>query len=176
MCPNCNGTLINRKQLATDLEGRECSSCGGLWIPGYRYAKFLERRVRTGTDVNVPENEAPKAEDSQVGKTCPDCGKAIVGRRLGHGTSNHVERCDNCYGIWLDKGEWEILTAKGLEDKVNHVFTHYWQSSVRKQVAFERENSKLREILGKDRSEVVIEFRRWLDKQPDKAQVIPYLY
>ena len=38
-------------------------------------------------------------------------------------------------GIWLDKGEWELLKEKGVADKLNQIFTDEYQKSIREEKA-----------------------------------------
>lgn len=115
------------------------------------------------------------AADSADGKTCPDYGKPIVAPKVGFGLEFRVERCDHCFGIWLDQGDWEQLTEKQLEMKIHSIFSQFWQSQVRAQNEEQLRLESLEKLLGPDRVRVVADFKAWLNLQDEKDVIKGYL-
>ena len=53
--------------------------------------------------------DAERAESVRAERNrCPRCGVALVAKQSGSVT---IDQCPKCEGIWLDKGELEILAA-----------------------------------------------------------------
>ena len=55
--------------------------------------------------------ERARAERSSHHMRCPKCGGTLAEAEMAH---VKIDRCGDCDGIWLDKGELQIL-AKHLE-------------------------------------------------------------
>ncbi len=53
--------------------------------------------------------DAERAEKVRTDRNkCPRCGVAMVAKESRHVT---IDQCPSCEGIWLDKGELEILAV-----------------------------------------------------------------
>lgn len=50
--------------------------------------------------------ERAKAERASHFMRCPKCGGQLVEHEYHH---MKIDRCQDCHGIWLDKGEMEML-------------------------------------------------------------------
>jgi len=107
-CVKCNSILD--KATFQGLEVDLCPKCGGLWLDRgeiTRAAKLPEaelarlRALLTGKAGPPPvpsENKAP----------CPACSGSLAEVLLG---SVHVDYCNKCHGLFLDKGELEAGVA-----------------------------------------------------------------
>jgi Zn-finger nucleic acid-binding protein len=107
-CVKCNSILD--KATFQGLEVDLCPKCGGLWLDRgeiTRAAKLPEaelarlRALLTGKAGPPPvpsENKAP----------CPACPGSLAEVLLG---SVHVDYCNKCHGLFLDKGELEAGVA-----------------------------------------------------------------
>lgn len=107
-CVKCNSILdrANFEGLEVDL----CPRCGGLWLDRgeiTRAARLPEQelsRLRSLlTDVGGPP---PLPSDSTV--PCPACEGKLAEVMLG---SVHVDFCESCQGLFLDRGELEAALA-----------------------------------------------------------------
>jgi Zn-finger nucleic acid-binding protein len=114
-CVKCNSILD--KATFQGLEVDLCPKCGGLWLDRgeiTRAAKLPEaelarlRTLLTGKAGPPPvpsENKAP----------CPACPGSLSEVLLG---TVHVDYCNKCHGLFLDKGELEAaVTAVRERDR-----------------------------------------------------------
>jgi Zn-finger nucleic acid-binding protein len=114
-CVKCN-SILDRATFE-GLEVDLCPRCGGLWLDRgeiTRAARLPEielTRLRSLlTDVGGPP---PLPTDSVV--PCPACNGKLAEVVLG---SVHVDYCESCHGIFLDRGELEeALVAVRARDK-----------------------------------------------------------
>jgi Zn-finger nucleic acid-binding protein len=107
-CVKCNSILD--KASFQGLEVDLCPKCGGLWLDRgeiTRTAKLPEaeltrlRALLSGSSGPPPvptENKAP----------CPACPGSLTEMLLGE---VHVDYCNKCHGLFLDKGELESAIA-----------------------------------------------------------------
>jgi Zn-finger nucleic acid-binding protein len=103
-CVKCNSILD--KATFQGLEVDLCPKCGGLWLDRgeiTRTAKLADaelarlRALLAGSSGPPPiptENKAP----------CPSCPGSLAEVLLG---KVHVDYCNKCHGLFLDKGELE---------------------------------------------------------------------
>ena len=103
-CVKCN-SILDRATFQ-GLEIDLCPKCGGLWLDRGEITRTAKlpateltrlRSLLTGTAGPPPiptENKAP----------CPACPGSLAEVMLG---SVHVDYCNKCHGIFLDKGELE---------------------------------------------------------------------
>jgi Zn-finger nucleic acid-binding protein len=94
-CPRCGSPLTALR----------CGACGGFWI---RQAD-LEKEVGEPGLLKRTEAEGLRGP-SATAIPCPDCGAdAKLTRGALGGPLMVVLRCPRCGGLWLDKGELELL-------------------------------------------------------------------
>jgi Zn-finger nucleic acid-binding protein len=85
-----------------------CGGCGGHWLSQARLDLIVNRR-----DLQMPEPVRQKmmdladASNSVDELTCFTCGKRMVRGRFRHWDDIQIDRCPQCQGIWLDRGELE---------------------------------------------------------------------
>jgi len=103
-CVKCNSILD--RAIFEGLEVDLCPRCGGLWLDRgeiTRAARLpdqaLSRLRSLLTDVGGPP---PLASESTA--PCPACDGKLAEVRLG---TVHVDFCERCQGIFLDRGELE---------------------------------------------------------------------
>jgi Zn-finger nucleic acid-binding protein len=100
-CVKCTSVLD--KARVGDVEVDLCPSCGGLWLDHGE----IERLGRGKPDelsklrTALTGSARPDAA-SETTNTCPACPGALNEVVLG---PVHVEYCNKCHGIFLDKGE-----------------------------------------------------------------------
>ena len=95
--------------------------------------------------------------------------------KIAASTDHRVDYSAQVGGIWLDKGEWELLKAEGVAGALNNVVTQQWQKKIRE----ENTASHFAEIyaakFGEATYKEVKALREWLNAQPNKADLRAYL-
>lgn len=90
-CPGCGVRMISLREASVEVE--RCPACDGLW---------LDRGELTSRGGALP------AENAQwMGqRPCPRCS---VPMQVVAGGGIEIDRCSSCMGIYLDRGELELL-------------------------------------------------------------------
>lgn len=73
-----------------------CVRCGGLWLSA---ANLAAKGAKLGPDLVAASSNAP-------GRACPTCALALGTYRS---PLVEIDACDRCTGVFLDRGELEIL-------------------------------------------------------------------
>ena len=173
-CPVCKTAKLSRNTLETALASENCERCGGNWIPGAQYWKWLEEHGQNLPERDAQTNDLPVVESDEH-LDCPECKWRMVKYRVGKGTGFSLDHCHSCKGIWLDKNEWEVLKKRNLHDDLNAMLTEFWQAEAMK----EEQRKRLERInIGKFGEADYAEIKRvraWLDKHEHKHALLAYL-
>ncbi|WP_444892501.1 hypothetical protein ACJJIE_17520 [Microbulbifer sp. TRSA001] len=78
-------------------------------------------------------------------------------------------------GVWLDKGEWNLLKAEGLAGSLNFLVTHEWQKKIRESKAYKNFSEMYKDKFGEDLYDKVKEVREWLISNENKSDILAYL-
>lgn len=97
-CPRCLTTLT--EQDGSDATRLLCGSCGGFWIAPEPLANALKKR-----GITLPESGGTAGD-----LRCPRDGAWLATFKF---SGVELDRCTQCGGLWLDKGEWEKISAAG---------------------------------------------------------------
>ncbi len=95
-CPRCSAELTEQK--ASDGNRLLCADCGGFWIDPEPLANTLRKR-----GIVMPEDGGTAGE-----MLCPRDGATLATFSFG---GVELDRCGQCGGLWLDRGEWEKVSA-----------------------------------------------------------------
>lgn len=108
-CPKCHHEL-ETKTLG-DVEAEQCPQCEGVWFDIGEL-----RRVRQQRNARYSSATPDSMLYDVVSAPCPRCGGEGNMTRLSDLERPDVimETCPVCYGIWLDGGELDKLTQRGL--------------------------------------------------------------
>jgi Zn-finger nucleic acid-binding protein len=172
-CPVCKNIVLLPGQLEDNLPARGCSRCGGRWVAGVSYWRWLEQRGQA-VDDSAPAAQA-EVHDSAPAKLCPECGRFLTRCKVGHGVDFHLDRCANCSGFWFDANEWEILKARALHDDVHFVFSAAWQAQLAQTQRHEAHEQILLEKLGQADFEEIRRIKAWLDAHPRRTELYAHL-
>ena len=172
-CPVCGSAELIFHSLETNLPSLKCPGCGGNWIRGTQYWKWLE-----GHGPNLPERPgrgSSTLSESEKYLDCPECRFRMVKRLVGHGTGITLDHCDGCKGIWFDRDEWEALKERNLHDDLHAMLTAFWQAE-----ALKEERRKHLEQLdigrfGADDYSKIKRIRAWIDGHQKKQELLAYL-
>ena len=173
-CVLCNGAM-SLVDLDDNLKGLRCLECEGTWIKANAYWKWL--KSHEGRLPEKPESETADlpVEDSVNMKICPDCGHFLTKRKVGHGISFHIDRCQCCGGIWLDRNEWEVLKSRNLHDEIHFMFSQEWQEDIRAEERRKNYDNEIEKLIGKEDFAKVSEFKKYISSHIAKNIILAYL-
>jgi Zn-finger nucleic acid-binding protein len=112
-CPR-DGTELSKVHVA-DIELDKCHQCDGIWYDPKEMERLSKARL-PGTEDMLEEkygDPPPKQGEVEGYMRCPRCKD---GRLQGHFYTYtkpvRIDRCDQCFGVWLDKGELDSIVAE----------------------------------------------------------------
>jgi Zn-finger nucleic acid-binding protein len=173
-CPVWKSTELITNELDANLSSQKCPNCGGNWIQGAEYWRWVERH---GTDLaeRVDDTETLTLAEPGVPVDCPECRFRMVKYLVGRGLSFTIDHCHGCKGIWLDSNEWEALKKRNLHDDLNSMFTSFWQNEAQRTAT----KKKLEEIyigrFGDDDYAEIKRMREWLDTKTNREELLAFL-
>ena len=106
---------------------------------------------------------------------CPESGAMLARYRVGHELSFQIDRSPVTGGVWLDRGEWEALKAKGLHDDLHLIFTAPYQKEIRSAALKERMVASFKERMGEADFEKVNEFKSWVASHTEGRAIRAFL-
>ena len=173
-CPVCKSVELISTDLESNLTSFRCPNCGGNWIRGVEYWKWLDGHgpnlpERTGLDSGLSLAKPDRHLD------CPECRFRMVKYLVGRGLGFTLDHCQGCKGIWLDKNEWEALRERNLHDDVNSMFTSFWQEAAQKEARKKRLEQIYISRFGADDYAEIERMRAWLDGRQNKQDLLAYL-
>ena len=89
--------------------------------------------------------------------------------------NNRLDLCDHCGEVWIDSGEWQLLAALDLQDRMGAIISEPWQRKLavdQGEITYEEQQ---RDLLGEETYDKVRDFRDWLDLHPQKFHLLNYL-
>ncbi len=105
-CPKCRETKLKVRTLSDDTTQMDiCPDCKGGWFDGEELATVLSCAL---DDLDIPDD----AEHTSC--VCPKCFIPLA--RIDYPeTSVEVDVCNDCGGIWLDRGEFKEINHQRAE-------------------------------------------------------------
>ncbi len=172
-CTSCKNGFLKPSTIEGQFPAHTCTDCGGNWILIEDYVTWLERNP----DYQFAENVEFESEvnDTQKALVCPASGSIMRKFRISAANRHRLDYSSAVGGIWLDRGEWELLKAEGLAGSLNAVVTRQWQNQIRENSAEQMFSNLYKNKFGIDSYEKVKEFRTWLNEQPKKSDLRAYL-
>lgn len=170
-CTQCKGYSLDPIELEPHLVAAGCDKCGGVLLPLLNYRYWLNAQEK-----EMSSNfELDQVEDTQRALICPKCTRLMFKYRIDLDQANRIDVCASCGEVWLDKGEWELLKALGLVDKLPDIATDRWQKNLAQQYRKERQEERYKQILGEPAFYKSADFKMWLDQQENKQDIVNYL-
>lgn len=77
-----------------------CMDCKGIYL-----TKRKLGIIEGSREIDIPENTPFPRNGPEVRRHCPRCENVMKKVKHGHIRTSVIDYCDNCTGIWLDKGE-----------------------------------------------------------------------
>ena len=172
-CTSCNNGFLKPSFIEGQFRAHSCTNCGGNWILVEDFVAWKERNPNYQFAENIAfESEATENKKALI---CPASGSIMRKFRISATNQHHIDYSSAVGGIWLDRGEWELLKVEGLAGSLNAVVTRQWQSQIRKNSAEQNFSNLYKDKFGTDTYEKVKELRSWLNEQPQKADLRAYL-
>jgi Zn-finger nucleic acid-binding protein len=171
-CPVCRQPPLAPTQLENGLAGLGCRDCGGVLVPVLAARQWAETEGADGWSGHV---EALALDDSSSALNCPKCGHFMCKFRIDAGIDYRLDLCGHCGEFWLDAGEWNLLGALELRQRLPAIFSQPWQLEIRQRESQAERETRLRAALGDGDYARVAEFARWLRAHPQAAQIRRHL-
>lgn len=119
-CPRDHGELIDRQ--IDSVQVKECPVCKGLF---FEKGELGEATQAIEPDLDWVDFDIWKHEDQfqMVGSAllCPNDNTQMVTTKYGQ-DSVEIDLCAHCYGVWLDKGEFEKI-IQSMEQQIDSMST-----------------------------------------------------
>jgi len=85
-------------------------------------------------------------------------------------SSHRIDYSVSAGGIWLDKGEWQLLKNEGLAGHLNTLVTQSWQNKVRDQTTRDNFGDMYLQQFGEETYQKIQDMREWLAEDPYSAR------
>ena len=170
-CTQCKDHSLDPVEIEPGLVVANCKKCEGILLPLLNYQFWSNIQVK-----ELPEElDLDHIEDNKQAVICPKCSRFMLKYRIDIDQDNRLDVCANCGEIWLDKGEWELLKALGVHDKLPLIATSKWQKKLSEQILKDRQEVRYKELLGEAIFYKAADFKMWLDQQEQKETIVNYL-
>ena len=173
-CTACQQGNLKPSFIDELFRGHTCDHCGGNWILIEDYISWKERHPEHVFDDACVEDDI-EAEDTVGAMICPVTGGIMSKFRI---TKDHAHRIDysaRVGGVWLNKGEWEMLVAEGLAGNLNTILTDQWQRRIREEKTSDTFDSLYRSKFGEQDYAKAKEVREWLHSHEQRADLRAFL-
>ncbi|MBS3762050.1 MAG: zf-TFIIB domain-containing protein [Planctomycetes bacterium] len=114
-CPR-DGTILSNVEIL-GLELDKCHKCDGIWFDRGELEKIQESAVSDIEEVLEEKYGDPKVETSEPDgyMRCPRCGNRLREQTYTFVNPVRVDRCENCFGFWLDDTELNAIVGEKKE-------------------------------------------------------------
>lgn len=119
-CPR-DGTVLQRVTLF-GVELDKCHCCDGIWCDRGEMERLVAANIEDAEEIIERKYGDPKFVSDEVDgyMRCPRCGgnTRLMRYHYTYVTPVMLDRCEKCFGIWLDDGELNSVIGerKGLEE------------------------------------------------------------
>lgn len=122
-CPYCHTTL--EQAIIATVEVDYCPRCYGLWFERdeLQWAKDAKDEDLKWLDIDLWKDTS-RFRISQGKKLCPQDRVPLYETRYGD-SDIHVDVCNLCYGVWLDRGEFKGIMAYVADKGQKEVLFHF---------------------------------------------------
>lgn len=172
-CTRCKEGNLQASFIEQQFRAHTCDHCGGNWILVEDYVSWKERNPQYSfAQGSVTDDDVA---DSQRALICPVTGVIMRKLRITKDSSHRLDYSMAVGGVWLDKGEWELLKSAGLAGSLNTILTEQWQTKIRDQKAEETFTQLYLNKFGEGDYQKIKALREWLASHPNKADLRSYL-
>ena len=116
-CPR-DGTKLSPVRIGRIVLDK-CHTCDGIWcdageFEAIRNAKLTEVETQLEEKYGNPEVKVVEMDGHMQ---CPRCDGRLIGMTYAIHLPMRVDRCDECFGYWLDAGELDKALGKAKRGK-----------------------------------------------------------
>lgn len=178
--PKARTVTLEEATLEPGLSVMQCPQTAGVWIDRQVYETWRSQQPPNDLDLDELAQRlaqiefAPPPEDMKA-SLCPESGRILIRARVDTPQPFYIERSPENGGIWLDRGEWEILKQVGLHTQLDRLFSADWQTQLRAQSQADRQRTATIEKLGAPLAQKVFELAEELQKHPNGDFGVAYL-
>ena len=169
-CPACRTTRLQPAKLEDGLLGHGSAQCQGTLVSLLHYRDWAERAPQP--EASAAELQAEPASESTQALTCPKCAKLMSKFQFSGTRANRLDLCGTCDEAWLDSGEWQLLKALELSQRMPAIFTDAWQRQVRQEASEQARRERFSRIAGEDAIARADEIRVWLKDHPQRRELL----
>lgn len=172
-CTSCNNGRLEPGYIDNLFSAHTCDKCGGNWVYLGDYLAWQQN----AQDFDSSEQPAATitADETEKALLCPVSGSLMLKYRISHDSEHRLDLSPAVNGIWLDRGEWQLLKERGLATSLNKIFTAPWQKQIRDDSAKATLEGLYDEKFGTDGHQKLKDLRTWLSDQDQRAAMIAYL-
>lgn len=172
-CPSCKSGMLVAHNLEEKLQALNCNNCGGTWLYLDDYLRWLvlQSKMKTTISSSVDVN-ASETVDAMI---CPVSGGLMTKYHISADTSHRLDLSPTVNGVWLDKGEWELLKKAGLHLHLHDIVTRPWQKKIRRAESEKSQDEMYRNQFGEEQYNKLREVREWLHSQANCKPMLAYL-
>ncbi|MFA0809600.1 TFIIB-type zinc ribbon-containing protein [Microbulbifer epialgicus] len=174
-CTSCKEGVLKPGFIEELFRAHTCSSCGGNWILVEDFLIWKRQNPEHQFPDDLENLNDVVAEDTKRAILCPVSGVIMQKFKIMSGSEHRLDYSAMVGGIWLDKGEWELLKAEGLAGSLNFLVTHEWQKKIRSTKAQETFSEIYKARFGEELYAKVKDVREWLHSQEQKIDILAYL-
>lgn len=177
-CPKDKTVSLVETTLDDGPRALRCLTCEGCWLPRDLYEQWQQHQsseLKRALEPKVMDVAFDRSPGDALAALCPACSHYMSRAKVGQRHSFYVERCNNCEGIWCDRGEWEALCEMGLHASIDVVFTTEWKLRIKELESVERERQATIDKLGMDIASRIFELAELLERHPNGDFGVAYL-
>lgn len=170
-CTSCKLGDLVPSYIEGQFRAHSCTNCQGNWILIEDYISWKERNPEFIFDENVTCN----IEETTTAILCPVTHTIMRKLRLSNNTEHKLDYSIHVGGVWLDKGEWELLKEEGLAGSLNTLLTSHWQRNIKINSTKDNFAAIYEDKFGQDTYDKIKSLKKWLYEQPNKADLRAYI-
>lgn len=172
-CPSCKSGNLNPGYIDDLFRSHKCDNCEGDWVLIEDFVSWKERHPEVELQSELQTEEAP--QDSKRMLFCPISGSIMRRFKFSAESEHRIDYSAAVGGVWLDKGEWELLKNEGLAGSLNAIVTQAWQRNLSLETTAKNLASVYQSKFSPEAYAKAKEIRAWLQEQPDKADLRAYI-
>lgn len=173
-CTNCHNGVLKEAFLEEKFSVHTCNACSGHWILIEDFVSWKDNNIDYKFSVDVSFDES-KISDSKKALICPSSGTIMRKFRISATKENKIDYSARVGGVWLNKGEWELLKREGLAGSLNAILTDHWQAKIKQITTTANFSDIYLAKFGAENYEKVKAFRNWLSDHELKPDLRAYL-
>ena len=173
-CPNCKSDPLKPAKLEPNLSCSICSECDGTLLSRVSYRLWCDNHPVEIDEVEVSE-DPQNTEDTTRPPFCPKCARIIFKFKFSSDLNHGLDVCIHCEDVWLDRGEWDYLKVRKIEDQLPRIFTNPWQRRLRKERTEQALESEWLRRLGDTDFTEAERVHEWLKDHPKRDVLVAFL-